>query len=151
MLSTTTRSTVAKSATARFMGQIATNISGSSAQTGPATTTSTSGSGARRFQSHLLKAGGTFHNRNNPRNHLQVYPEQRHQQQVRSVFIQSEETPNPESVKFVPSGITVLPDGDIKGFHVTKSDPMDTILRSPLPRNCSKSKASRPCIWEKPL
>jgi NFU1 iron-sulfur cluster scaffold homolog, mitochondrial len=54
------------------------------------------------------------------------------QQQTRSIFVQSLETPNPESLKFVPTGITVLADGDINGFYVSKSDPKETILRSPL-------------------
>jgi Scaffold protein Nfu/NifU N terminal len=58
--------------------------------------------------------------------------QQQQQQQIRSIFVQSLETPNPESVKFVPTGITVLADGDINGFYVSKSDPKETILRSPL-------------------
>jgi NFU1 iron-sulfur cluster scaffold homolog, mitochondrial len=54
------------------------------------------------------------------------------QKQIRSIFVQSLETPNPESLKFVPTGIIVLADGDINGFYVSKSDPKETILRSPL-------------------
>ncbi|CAB9518945.1 NFU1 iron-sulfur cluster scaffold homolog, mitochondrial [Seminavis robusta] len=50
----------------------------------------------------------------------------------RSIFVQSVETPNPESLKFVPTGIVVLPDGDVNGFFVSKSDPQESILRSPL-------------------
>jgi len=42
-------------------------------------------------------------------------------QQSRSIFIQSEDTPNPESVKFIPTGIVVLPDGDFNGYYVTKT------------------------------
>ena len=59
-------------------------------------------------------------------------------QQSRSIFIQSEETPNPESVKFIPTGVVVLPDGDINGYYVTKTDPMDSILRSPLAKDLFK-------------
>ena len=58
--------------------------------------------------------------------------------QKRSIFIQSEDTPNPESVKFVPTGIVVLPDGDVNGYYVTKSDPKESILRSPLAKNLFK-------------
>ncbi|GKY95317.1 hypothetical protein MPSEU_000493500 [Mayamaea pseudoterrestris] len=55
-------------------------------------------------------------------------------QQIRSVFIQTLDTPNPESLKFVPSGVPVLKsdDEDINGFYVTKNDPINEILRSPL-------------------
>jgi hypothetical protein len=53
-------------------------------------------------------------------------------QQMRSVFIQTTDTPNPESLKFVPSGIPVLLGDDINGYYVTKSDPAVEILRSPL-------------------
>ena len=60
------------------------------------------------------------------------------QQQTRSIFIQSEDTPNPESVKFVPTGIVVLPDGDVNGYYVTKSDPAESILRSPLAKDLFK-------------
>lgn len=52
--------------------------------------------------------------------------------QVRSVFIQTADTPNPESLKFVPTGIAVLEQDDLNGFYVTKSDPAHDILRSPL-------------------
>ena len=58
--------------------------------------------------------------------------------QKRSIFIQSEDTPNPESVKFVPTGVVVLPDGDVNGYYVTKSDPKESILRSPLAKNLFK-------------
>lgn len=55
-------------------------------------------------------------------------------QQIRSVFIQTLDTPNPESLKFVPSGVPVLKseDQDINGYYVTKNDPINEILRSPL-------------------
>lgn len=53
-------------------------------------------------------------------------------QQFRSIFIQTDETPNPESLKFVPSNVKIIEDGDISGYYVTKTDPMESILRSPL-------------------
>ena len=54
------------------------------------------------------------------------------QQQIRTVFIQTENTPNPESIKFVPSGRLVLENEDGTGFFVSKTDSMDVILKSPL-------------------
>lgn len=57
---------------------------------------------------------------------------QSHRQQIRTVFIQTENTPNPESLKFVPSGRIVLESEDGTGFFVNKSDPMEEILKSPL-------------------
>ena len=60
------------------------------------------------------------------------------QQQSRSIFIQSEDTPNPESVKFVPTGIVVLTDGDVNGYYVTKTDPVESILRPPLAKELFK-------------
>jgi NFU1 iron-sulfur cluster scaffold homolog, mitochondrial len=55
-------------------------------------------------------------------------------QQIRSVFIQTSETPNPESLKFIPTGVAVLADSDNtgNGYYVTKSDSAMEILRSPL-------------------
>lgn len=69
-----------------------------------------------------------------------LHPQQQQpmNQQSRSIFIQSEDTPNPESIKFVPSGITVLPDGDVNGFYVTKTDAVETITRSPLAKELFK-------------
>jgi Fe-S cluster biogenesis protein NfuA len=55
-----------------------------------------------------------------------------HQQQIRTVFIQTENTPNPESLKFLPSGMPVLENEDGTGYFVNKTDPKDDILRSPL-------------------
>lgn len=55
-----------------------------------------------------------------------------HRQQVRTVFIQTENTPNPESIKFVPSGRVVLENEDGNGYFVQKSDPTQDILKSPL-------------------
>ena len=54
------------------------------------------------------------------------------QEQRRSVFIQTESTPNPESLKFVPTGKAVLDNEDGTGYFVSKTDPLDDILRSPL-------------------
>ena len=55
--------------------------------------------------------------------------------QRRSVFIQTETPPNPESLKFVPTGRVVLEldeDGTSNGYYVTKNDSKEDILRSPL-------------------
>jgi len=59
------------------------------------------------------------------------------QQQRRTVFIQTENTPNPESIKFLPTNTVVLeaPDeggGGATGIFITRNDPQDTILKSPL-------------------
>ena len=54
------------------------------------------------------------------------------QQQVRSIFIQTADTPNPESLKFVPTGVAVLESEDGNGFYVTKNDLATEIARSPL-------------------
>mmetsp|Transcript_26663 Transcript_26663/g.37577 ORF Transcript_26663/g.37577 Transcript_26663/m.37577 type:complete len:299 (-) Transcript_26663:52-948(-) len=56
-----------------------------------------------------------------------------HKLQIRSLFIQTDETPNPESLKFVP-GRDVLgenPDETTNGFYATRSD-KEEIARSPL-------------------
>jgi hypothetical protein len=55
-------------------------------------------------------------------------------QQVRSVFIQTLDTPNPESLKFVPTGVPVLQSSgeELNGYYVTKNDSINEILRSPL-------------------
>eukprot|EP00538_Stauroneis_constricta_P013597 CAMPEP_0119564292 /NCGR_PEP_ID=MMETSP1352-20130426/26508_1 /TAXON_ID=265584 /ORGANISM="Stauroneis constricta, Strain CCMP1120" /LENGTH=327 /DNA_ID=CAMNT_0007613035 /DNA_START=113 /DNA_END=1096 /DNA_ORIENTATION=- len=53
----------------------------------------------------------------------------------RSVFIQTEDTPNPESLKFVPSNTVVLEiteENPTAGFFVTHSDAASEINRSPL-------------------
>lgn len=67
-----------------------------------------------------------------------VFPQQHNRapsllQHFRSIFIQTLETPNPESLKFVP-GIPVLEDldGTGNGFFVSKKDNPMEILRSPL-------------------
>jgi len=53
-------------------------------------------------------------------------------QQIRSMFIQTEDTPNPESLKFLP-GRPVLESQheDVTGFYATKSDKSE-IARSPM-------------------
>jgi Fe-S cluster biogenesis protein NfuA len=57
-------------------------------------------------------------------------------QQLRSIFIQTADTPNPESLNFVPTGVAVLTDNpDGNGFYVTKNDPAKEILRSPLAKS----------------
>lgn len=58
--------------------------------------------------------------------------------QIRTVFIQTSATPNPESIKFVPSGKTVLETEDGTGYFVSKNDPMEDILKSPLCRDLFK-------------
>ena len=117
-------------ASARWAGNMNTTTTSSSSNS-----TSNSTSVSRRFQSHLVTSSGAFSMPTQPLQRVPMQPPQALQK--RSIFIQSEETPNPESIKFVPSGISVLPkkeDGqdDINGFFVTKTDPMDSILRSPL-------------------
>jgi NFU1 iron-sulfur cluster scaffold homolog, mitochondrial len=52
--------------------------------------------------------------------------------QVRTIFIQTENTPNPESIKFVPSGRIVLENEDSSGYFVQKNGPINEILKSPL-------------------
>jgi NFU1 iron-sulfur cluster scaffold homolog, mitochondrial len=53
-----------------------------------------------------------------------------HATTINPVFIQTDETPNPESLKFVPTGVTIL-DAET-GFYITKNDSAHDILRSPL-------------------
>jgi len=65
----------------------------------------------------------------------QQYYNQR--QQIRTVFISTENTPNPESIKFLP-GTTVLDNEDGRGHSLTKSDPIEDILKSPLATNLFK-------------
>jgi NFU1 iron-sulfur cluster scaffold homolog, mitochondrial len=50
----------------------------------------------------------------------------------RSVFIQTMDTPNPESLKFIPTGVPVLVNEEGNGYYVTANDPKEEILRSPL-------------------
>jgi NFU1 iron-sulfur cluster scaffold homolog, mitochondrial len=58
--------------------------------------------------------------------------------QFRSVFIQTVDTPNPESLKFIPSGVSVLQGDDANGFYVTNKDAVLEISRSPLARSILK-------------
>ena len=53
-------------------------------------------------------------------------------QWIRSIFIQTLDTPNPESLKFLPTDTVVLDKADINGYYVTKNDPVTEIQRSPL-------------------
>ena len=63
----------------------------------------------------------------------QQQQQQQHSKETRrSVFIQTENTPNPESLKFVPSGKIVFETDNGTGYFVSKTDPMEDILRSPL-------------------
>jgi NFU1 iron-sulfur cluster scaffold homolog, mitochondrial len=59
---------------------------------------------------------------------------QQQQQQWRSVFVQTAETPNPESLKFLPTGVVVMEDAQQsgQGFYVTRNDDQKEILKSPL-------------------
>ena len=59
-----------------------------------------------------------------------------HLQFVRTVFIQTLETPNPESLKFIPDTTTILADNENtgNGWYVTAKDEKMEILRSPLAR-----------------
>jgi Fe-S cluster biogenesis protein NfuA len=68
-----------------------------------------------------------------------MFPTKTHMTESRrTVFIQTESTPNPESLKFVPTGKTVLESEDGTGFFVSKTDPMDEILKSPLAKELFK-------------
>mmetsp|Transcript_14452 Transcript_14452/g.27092 ORF Transcript_14452/g.27092 Transcript_14452/m.27092 type:complete len:300 (+) Transcript_14452:101-1000(+) len=60
------------------------------------------------------------------------------QESVRTVFIQTENTPNPESIKFVPTNTVVLDNPDGTGHFLNKSDSMDEILKSPLAKELFK-------------
>ncbi|KAG7356999.1 Nfu/NifU scaffold protein [Nitzschia inconspicua] len=57
---------------------------------------------------------------------------------VRNVFIQTENTPNPESIKFVPTNTIVLDNADGTGHFLNKTDPMEDILKSPLAKELFK-------------
>jgi len=58
--------------------------------------------------------------------------------QVRTIFIQTENTPNPESIKFLPSNTIVLDNEDGTGHFLNKSDPIEEILKSPLAKELFK-------------
>ena len=96
----------------------------------------TAGATSTRTVHHLAAASSssfTFVNSSSPNHfkHISLKNSNRNHQ-IRTVFIQTENTPNPESVKFVPSGTPVLENEDGTGFFVNKSDSKDEILRSPL-------------------
>mmetsp|Transcript_37634 Transcript_37634/g.91473 ORF Transcript_37634/g.91473 Transcript_37634/m.91473 type:complete len:332 (+) Transcript_37634:140-1135(+) len=57
---------------------------------------------------------------------------EQHRQQHRTVFIQTENTPNPESIKFVPTNLMVLDSPDGNGYYLQKTDATEDILKSPL-------------------
>jgi NFU1 iron-sulfur cluster scaffold homolog, mitochondrial len=54
---------------------------------------------------------------------------------AQQIFIQTLDTPNPESLKFVPSGVNILSNQDGNGFYVTNADPQSELLRSPLAKS----------------
>lgn len=58
--------------------------------------------------------------------------------QIRTVFIQTENTPNPESIKFLPSNTVVLDNEDGTGHFLNKTDPIEEILKSPLAKDLFK-------------
>jgi Fe-S cluster biogenesis protein NfuA len=53
-------------------------------------------------------------------------------QQLRSLFIQTLDTPNPESLKFLPDKIAILESEDGTGYYATKNSSATEIARSPL-------------------
>jgi hypothetical protein len=63
-------------------------------------------------------------------------------QQLRSIFIQTADTPNPESLKFIPLGNSER-QRRREWFYVTKQDSATEILRSPLAKVCLMWKVSR--------
>jgi len=66
------------------------------------------------------------------RKHLAKLPSTNfYQQQIRTMFIQTEDTPNPESLKFLPGRDVLETTEEITGFYATKTD-RDEISRSPL-------------------
>lgn len=58
--------------------------------------------------------------------------------QIRTIFIQTENTPNPESIKFLPANTIVLDNEDGTGHHLNKTDPIEEILKSPLAKELFK-------------
>lgn len=85
------------------------------------------------YSSSLLSNNNSWIHHNQQR--LQQQQQQYQHQQIRTVFIQTENTPNPESIKFLPTNTVVLDsqeDGSTNGIFITRNDPQDTILKSPL-------------------
>merc|ERR1740130_518776 len=68
----------------------------------------------------------------------QQQQQQINRQQIRTVFIQTENTPNPESIKFMPTNTVVLDNEDGSGHFLNKSDPIEDILKSPLAKDLFK-------------
>lgn len=103
---------------------------------GGSCTQSASAAASTRYLHHVASAtsgnnsvGSSFHNNKM----INRFPTPNHQKpQYRTVFIQTENTPNPESIKFVPTNTVVLKTEDGNGYFVNKSDPMEDILKSPL-------------------
>lgn len=58
--------------------------------------------------------------------------------QIRTIFVQTENTPNPESIKFLPSNTVVLDNEDGTGHFLKKTDPIEEILKSPLAKDLFK-------------
>jgi len=71
---------------------------------------------------HYQNRNAFGHSNNNNNNNIQI----------RTVFIQTENTPNPESIKFMPTNTIVLDNEDGAGHFLSKTDPIENILKSPL-------------------
>ena len=82
--------------------------------------------------STILLPSNTFFRSRTFQQQQQQQQQQHSKETRRSVFIQTENTPNPESLKFVPSGKIVFETDNGTGYFVSKTDPMEDILRSPL-------------------
>ena len=57
--------------------------------------------------------------------------------QIRTMFIQTEDTPNPESLKFLPGRPVLETTDEVTGFYAIKSD-TEAIARSPLSKTLFK-------------
>jgi NFU1 iron-sulfur cluster scaffold homolog, mitochondrial len=57
--------------------------------------------------------------------------------QIRTMFIQTEDTPNPESLKFLPGRPVLETTDEVSGFYAIKSD-TEAIARSPLSKTLFK-------------
>ena len=57
--------------------------------------------------------------------------------QIRTMFIQTEDTPNPESLKFLPGRRVLETTDEVTGFYAIKSD-TEAIARSPLSKTLFK-------------
>jgi Fe-S cluster biogenesis protein NfuA len=111
------RSTVLRS-------RVAAGLTRHLAKSAPATTEAASRS------LHHLAAAASPHSSPEAR-----FPQQKNSSidtQFRTVFVQTENTPNPESIKFVPSGKIVLESEDGTGYFVSRTDAVEDIMKSPL-------------------